>query len=184
MGTSKALLDAGGRTFVSRLIETLTLGGCRRVVVVCSAPADPAAVAAEAAGGLVAVNPGGHGGQIRSLQVGLTSAMDHGPRAIVFTPVDNPRIRANTVEALIEAWRTEGQPIAIPAVGGQTGHPVLVDASVIPELLAEDLEEGARTVIRRDPSRVYTVSVTDPGVLDDLDTPADYARHFGPGAAP
>ena len=34
MGAPKAMLDAGGRTFVTRLVESLAEGGCDPVVVV------------------------------------------------------------------------------------------------------------------------------------------------------
>jgi molybdenum cofactor cytidylyltransferase len=71
--------------------------------------------------------------------------------------------------------------VVVPAVGEETGHPVLFRSTLFPELLEPDLEEGARTVVRRDRDRVLEVQVNDPGVLADLNTLGDYRRHF-PGS--
>ena len=48
MGTPKAMLDAGGRTFIERVLEALRGGGCRRILV--SLPSDTGPIAAKARG--------------------------------------------------------------------------------------------------------------------------------------
>ena len=50
--------------------------------------------------------------------------------------------------------------------------------SVFPELLEDDLAEGARTVVHRHLPELLEVGVPDPGVLTDIDTPREYRRHF------
>ncbi|MGI9626625.1 MAG: nucleotidyltransferase family protein [Longimicrobiales bacterium] len=178
MGRSKALLEADGSTFVSRLVSTLRTGGCTPVVVVCAAGSGETADEARKAGGTVAVNPKGAGGQIASIRVGLAEllGLEEPPGAVVFTPVDNPGVRADTVERLIEAWRTTDRDIVHPVYRGTRGHPVLVDAKLTHEFLADPLPDGARSVVRKDPERVLNLQVDDPGVAEDLDTPEDYQR--------
>lgn len=188
MGTPKALLDAGGATFVARLADTLLRGGCASVVVVAGSGSGP--LAAEVAGtpARLVVNPGGEGGQLGSLRAALADLgrADDSPAAIVFTPVDNPAVAPGTVDALIGAWRSSRASIVAPEHQGERGHPVLVDMAIAPEFHEAGLAEGARTVVRRDPGRVLHVPVPDPAILDDLDTPGRYGERFprGGGTAP
>ncbi len=176
MGSPKALLKLQGATFLRRLADALRRGGCDELLAVVAA--DPGAVAAEAgqAGFRRALNPGGEGGQIGSLRVGLAAldTLEPRPRAFLFTPVDNPAIQVETVRALIAAWRRSGTRIVMPRCGRERGHPVLVDMAIAPEFHAPGLTEGARDVVRRDPGRVLEVRVDDRGTIDDLDTPERY----------
>ena len=71
MGGPKAMLDAGGRTFVTRLVESLAEGGCDPVVVVGASRDGPLAEEVAAGSARLLVNPGGEGGQIGSLRVAL-----------------------------------------------------------------------------------------------------------------
>ncbi len=180
MGSPKALLDAGGMTFVARLVDTLVRGGCEPVVVV--AASDTGQTAAEVARGpaRLAVNPGGEGGQIGSLRAALRhlERLDDPPAAALFTPVDNPAVSPDTVRSLIEAWRRSRAAIVVPSHEGKHGHPVLADLAIAAEFHADGLAEGAREVVRRDPGRVIEVQVHDPGTVDDLDTPARYRDRF------
>ena len=180
MGTPKALLDAGGATFLARLVDTLSRGGCASVAVVAGSGAGPVAEAVARASARLVVNPRGQGGQLGSLRAALADlgrAADP-PAAIVFTPVDNPAVVPATVAALIGAWRRAGAAIVAPAYRGRRGHPVLVDMKIAPEFHEAGLPEGARTVVRRDPARVLRIPVDDPAILDDLDTPGRYGERF------
>ena len=180
MGVPKALLDAGGMTFVSRLVQALVRGGCHPVVVVGSSGAGGLAEEVERGPAALVVNPGGRGGQIGS----LCRALDHlagradPPVAVAFTPVDNPAVDPATVRALVEAWRRSRAAIVLPRCRERRGHPVVADISIAGEFREGGLPEGARTVVRRDRSRVLEVEVDDPGILDDLDTPERYHARF------
>ncbi len=181
MGAPKALLEADGVTFVARLADTLRRGGCAEVVVV--AASGSGAVAAEAArcGARVVVNMGGQGGQIGSLKAALAGLpeLDDRPGAVVFTPVDNPAVTADTVGRLIRGWRSSRARIVLPRHGEKRGHPVLADMAIAHEFMAPGLEEGARAVVRRDPARVLEVPVEDAATIDDIDTPGRYRSRFG-----
>ena len=181
MGAPKALLEADGVTFVARLVETLRQGGCASVVVVTAAGSGAVASEVVRCGALLVVNPGGRGGQIGSLRAALDflCQLDETPAAIVFTPVDNPAVTPDTVGRLIEGWRASRALIVMPCHGEERGHPVLADMTIANEFLAPGLEEGARTVVRRDPARVLEVPVDDAATVDDIDTPRRYRDRFG-----
>lgn len=180
MGVPKALLDAGGTTFVNRLAKTLSQGGCVPVLVVV--PSSGGRVAEEVARGpgRAVVNPGGRGGQIGSLRVALTRLrdLDRSPGAVVFTPVDNPAVAPDTICALAHAWRHATAAVVVPVHRGIRGHPVLADMSIADEFFQDGLADGARTVVRQDSARVLELPVPDPAVADDLDTRERYRARF------
>ena len=185
MGVPKALLDAGGETFVARLAATMAQAGCDPVVVVGRSHTGKLANEVGRGPGALVVNPGGRGGQIGS----LCAALDHldgladPPVAVAFTPVDNPFVAPETVSALVAAWRGSRAAIVLPRHGERRGHPVVTDMDIAAEFRTGGLPEGARTVVRRDPDRVLEVAVADPGVADDLDTPERYIARYD-GARP
>ena len=186
MGVPKALLDAGGMTFVARLVETLAEGGCDPVVVVSASGSGALAEEVGRGPGVLVVNPGGRGRQIGSLRVALDhlEALADPPAAVAFTPVDNPFVVPATVSVLVEAWRVSRAAIVVPRCGEVRGHPVVADMSIGAEFRADGLPEGARTVVRSDPGRVLEVEVADPGVADDLDTPERYRERFADTRGP
>jgi molybdenum cofactor cytidylyltransferase len=85
--------------------------------------------------------------------------------------VDQPFADVTLVRRLVAAARPGG--IVVPEVSGVRGHPVLFGREVWPELLQDGLPEGARTVVRRDASRLVHVSASDARVVMDVDTPED-----------
>lgn len=197
MGRDKALLDADGRPFVARAARCLADGGARPVFVVTRDAANAAAVAARDAGARVVVNPAPdhpeRGGPISSVRLALLAlgAADgvgggatgyaHG---LLVLPVDHPRVRADTVRALIDAFDGDHTPVVVPAWRGRRGHPVLIARSLFVEAADDDLAEGLRTLVRRHDDARVVVPVDDPGVVDDLDTPGEYRAVYGADPAP
>jgi molybdenum cofactor cytidylyltransferase len=95
--------------------------------------------------------------------------------AIAVTLVDVPLVRAATVAALVEAWRTTGAPIVRPAIGERHGHPVIFDRATFAALRSAPLDVGAKAVIARFRAQVIDLPTDDAGTLRDVDTPDDYA---------
>ena len=187
MGSAKALLDAGGQSFLVRVVSALAAGGCSPVVVVAreaagavAAAAEAAgavAAAAEAAGATVAVNPDPDEGPISSIRLAL-AGWGGGMDGCAICPVDHPLVTGATVRSLVACFDEGSADIVIPTWRGRRGHPAIFHRRVFAELLDPALPEGARTVVRRRPSRVRECAVDDPGVVADIDTPAEYRRHF------
>jgi molybdenum cofactor cytidylyltransferase len=182
MGRPKALLAAGdGDTFLSVLIRTLTAGGTGDVLVV-TRPAEVGLgleiARASGAGQVRQVeNPvAEQGGQLSSIVAAL-AAVDARAEAILVVPVDMPLVRPSTVRRLIEAFRDSQAPILRAVCGGRHGHPVIFARHVFEDLRGADPALGARAVVRA--RGAVDVEVDDPGVLEDIDTPDDYERHFG-----
>lgn len=85
---------------------------------------------------------------------------------------DMPFIQPASYRSVIDAV-CHGAPLAAPAWQGQRGHPVGFGAALYPELAALQGDEGARQVLQRHRSALRVIDVADPGVLRDVDTPAD-----------
>lgn len=180
MGSAKALLDAGGRSFLARILSSLREGGAAPLLVVVRALEGPVAEEAERYGGRAVLNEDPSAGPVSSLQAGIR-ALPTGVPAVLFSPVDHPLFSPLTVRALVQAFRESRAPLVVPSFEGWRGHPVLFSRALFPELLEENLPEGARTVVRRYLETRLQLPVDDPGILTDIDTPEDYRRHF-PGA--
>ena len=179
MGAPKPLLQWRGESFLARVVHALREGGCQEVVVVTGPGTEevPRRIAAEAlaAGARLAVNPRPGSQPIDSLRAGL-AVLGPDTEAAVVSPADVPGIGAETVRALVEAFRRGGAPIVLPVHGGRHGHPGLFSRAVWPELFADPLPEGAHTVIHAHRGDLEEVPVESPRVLQDVNTPDDYRR--------
>ncbi len=85
---------------------------------------------------------------------------------------DMPFVRPQSV-ALVAAALAAGATVAAPAYRGQRGHPVGFAAVHRAALTALSGDAGAREVLARAGSNIALIEVDDPGVLQDVDTPAD-----------
>jgi len=177
MGAPKALLDAGGRSFLARTLLSLREGGGYPLLVVVRDLMGPVAHETRDHGGVPVLNPDPTRGPVSSLQVGIRALAEDAP-ALLFAPVDHPLFSPETVSALLRGFSETGAPLVVPAFEGWRGHPVLFGRALFPELLEEDLPEGARTVVRRYLDERLQLPVNDPGILADIDTPEEYRKHF------
>jgi CTP:molybdopterin cytidylyltransferase MocA len=183
MGRPKALLDAGGRSFVAAVVGSLVGGGCDPVVVVTGVAQPDVRRRAEAAGAFVLENPEPGEGPITSLRLAL-AAVGMGVDGVAVLPVDHPAVRPETVAALLDAFAATGAPLVLPTLDGRRGHPALFHRRLFAELLDPGLEGGARAVVHRHQGEATLVEVEDPGILADIDTPEAYRAAFGARSDP
>ena len=177
MGSAKALLDAGGQTFLGRVVSALSAGGCSPVVVVARDSRGAVAVEAEAHGARIVPNPDPAEGPISSIRIALAE-WGAGMDGCAICPVDHPLVAGTTVRSLVAYFADTEADIVIPTYRKRRGHPAIFHHRIFAELLDTDLPEGARTVVRRHPARVREYPVEDAGVIVDIDTPSQYRRHF------
>ena len=86
---------------------------------------------------------------------------------------DMPSIRVDTMVAVVDALRN-GARIAVPAMACKRGHPVGFSAKYSGRLQSLSGEIGAREIIKADADFVEEISVDDPGIFADIDTPSDF----------
>jgi molybdenum cofactor cytidylyltransferase len=178
MGRPKALLEAGDRTFIRTILHALRDAGVPEAVVVVRAGQPLVIQEIEASGfGRAVVNPRADEGQLSSLLTGLDAIDRPGVEAALVTLVDVPLIGAPAIRALLARAATSVAPILRAVHGGRHGHPVIFTRRLFDALRAADPRVGAKAVVRA--AGVEDVEVDDAGVVEDVDTPADYARLFG-----
>jgi len=175
MGFPKPLLRLNGETFLTHIAGSM-LVAVERLIIVLGAHLDAVAAAVPADDRVSMIeNPDYRLGQLSSIKSGLRAVSAHADAAIVHL-VDHPTVRPETFSQLADEYRLSGKPIVVVRCGGRRGHPVLFDRSIFDELQRAPIAVGARAVVKADNDRVSYVDVDDPGVLLDLDTPADLAR--------
>jgi len=93
----------------------------------------------------------------------------------VIALADMPRIRPSTINAVAGAI-CAGALIAAPTFRGERGHPVAFSGKLREELRALTGDSGARAVLERHGDAIELVDCGDPGVVLDVDAPADLTR--------
>jgi molybdenum cofactor cytidylyltransferase len=170
MGTDKALLPYGGSSFLEHLVNLLR-PRVAPVVVVLGHNAEEIRAALSVPCEVV-INTNYLAGQLSSLQAGIRALPADSPAALVAL-VDHPAIAAATVDALLERFESAAPAVLIPRYQGRRGHPVLFSRAVLEELLALPPSATAKQVVNA--REAAYLEVDDPGVLRDVDTPADYS---------
>lgn len=172
MGRPKALLELGGTTFFARAL-TLAAIADETVVIVGAVPEAQLRETGPAPQARFVHNPNPSDGQFSSIVTGAR-ALPPGAAALLLT-VDRPRIGIETAVALRERWRAQPDKIHTPRYDGRTGHPIIVPASLVDELRAADPTRGTlRDFVRSGRWERARLDVDDPGVLENVDTEADY----------
>jgi molybdenum cofactor cytidylyltransferase len=175
MGRPKALLQAGQRTFIRAILDTLRDAGVVDAVVVVRAGDDAVIAEVVAAGfGRTVINPRADDGQLSSLIAGLDAIDGPGVEAALVTLVDVPGITSATLRLLLARAAVSGAPVIRAVHQGRHGHPVIFKRRLFDALRRADPSTGAKAVLRA--NTVEDVEVPDPGVAEDIDTPDDYAR--------
>lgn len=87
---------------------------------------------------------------------------------------DMPFVRPSSIAAVREALE-RGAPLAAPYFRTRRGHPVGVSGSFQAELAALSGDEGARRLLAENERKLVKVPIGDPGVIRDIDRPADLA---------
>ncbi|MBW3639077.1 MAG: nucleotidyltransferase family protein [Actinobacteria bacterium] len=170
MGGPKALLEVAGERLVRRGIRLLDEGGCAPVVVVVGASADEVRACCD--GAQVVEAREWATGMGASLRAGL-AALD--ADACVIALVDQPLLTPEAVRRL-RAAHSNGAVAAVATYAGRPRHPVLLDRSTWPGVVATARgDEGARAWLRAHAPLVVSVDCTDTGASDDVDTPQDLA---------
>ena len=89
----------------------------------------------------------------------------------MFLPGDQPLLRRETVEMLVQHWRQHPDCMVRPIHEDTEGSPVLFPSWAFPELKTLPEGKGGGFVIKNHPQEMLRVSVSNPFELADADTP-------------
>lgn len=85
---------------------------------------------------------------------------------------DMPWIKTETLLHVVTALQNCASIVA-PVFKGQRGHPVGFNKKYRDDLLALDGDSGARSLLTTHSEHIQLLTVDDPGILSDVDTPED-----------
>ena len=106
------------------------------------------------------------------MQAGL-SALPGNISAAVFPLADQPFITAAVIDALITRYQRTLAPLVWPEFDGKRGNPVLFDRRLFSQMRRVTGDTGARPILLAHQTKAERVSVSNPGVLQDVDRPED-----------
>ncbi len=178
MGRPKLLLPLGEKTVLARLLEALDRPQvrCRAVVLRRSddelrAEVDPS--------GAWAIQPEIDPPEMRdSVQYAISAIAERfDPKddaGWLLVPADHPVLSVAVIDQMLAAWQTTRAEILIPTCQGRRGHPTIFSWKLADQLPGIPKDRGLNWLIHSAGATIEEVSIDDPAVLTDLDTPADY----------
>ena len=172
-GGGKLMAAWGAGVLLEGALAAAFAAPVRGVTVMTGADADAIAAAARAFDPRVRIVHAAHHaeGMAASLRAGIASLPADAAGAFVFLG-DMPRVPHGVLQSMAQAVRA-GAAAAAPVFDGRRGNPVLLGASLFPQLLALTGDAGARGVLQSLGERLALIESPDDGVLFDVDVPAD-----------
>jgi CTP:molybdopterin cytidylyltransferase MocA len=176
-GAPKALVAAGERTAIRRMVEMSLDQGFDPVLVVVGPHHQPIAEELRGLPVQMVDSEQWYEGRTASIQSGLR-AVPPG-KDVLLWPVDHPFVSARTLDLLGAARDSDALGVwFVPTYQGQGGHPVLWKDHVRADVLELRPDAPIRALMPELGPQVRRVSVDDPGILASIDTPEEYRNAF------
>ena len=116
-------------------------------------------------------------GMFTSMQAGLRE-LPKKTKIVMLAVCDQPRLKRETVETLIEKFESERHKILIPSYNGRQGHPPLLRAEYVKAILAMDESLTLKHFYGEHADDIARLVVEDEGVLIDIDDRETYEREL------
>lgn len=165
-GSNKLDARVEGKTLLRRALEAVPASCFAQVAVVTQYP--QGMELAREMGFLPVENSRPDLGLSHTIALGMAHMQDMD--AVLFQVSDQPLLRRDSVEQLVEVYRSHPDRLVALGHDGVWGNPCLFPASLFPELLALEGDHGGSAVIRRHEDRLLLVEAS-PRELTDVDTP-------------
>ncbi len=117
-------------------------------------------------------NQGFETGMLGSIQRGAAQ-VSRSSQGFFLLPVDIPAIRPSTILALAKAFERDRENLIIPEFNQTPGHPPLIPARLIPEIIGMDCASNLGELLLAQKQWIHH-SVHDRGILLDADTKEAY----------
>lgn len=168
MGEPKQLLPFAGKPMIQCVIDALAAADERLIVLGYRADE----IAGKIHGATIVKNPNWAAGMFTSVQAGLR-ALPAKTKCVLIALADQPKLHAKTVRTLLDKFTSK---ILVPSFGGRQGHPLLLSARYVPEILAMDASLTLKHFLANHPDDLTRFVVEDEGVLVDIDDRTTYEK--------
>jgi len=180
--THKLLATLEGKPVIEQSVITLKKSGFSNIFVITGARNKEINAALSNHSVTIIHNADFASGMGSSLATGVRALPEDTNQCIICL-ADMPFVSPATYKAMISAAnKISESEIFTPIFKGKRGNPVLWRKSQFEQLSKITGDKGGRTLIRAQEDLVSSVTVDDPGILIDLDTPEALAQ-FGIKAA-
>lgn len=173
MGVVKLLLPFGSSALLERVIDNARRSMLDPIIVVLGHEAETIRRRINFKGTRIKLNPEYHTGQSSSLRVGIQS-LPHDTDGAMFLLGDQPFVRSQTINCLINEFNEHASRLIIPTYLGKRGNPVVVPRSVFHAAQQITGDTGLRVLFHTLREQIRKVEVSDPGIHLDVDTLEDY----------
>jgi len=179
MGSPKALLPIGEKSFLGRIVSALQATKAGKIVVVLGHNAEEIRKKISGLPVTVVVNQNYARGQLSSLVAAIRSLERESVDGVLVHLVDHPFLDASLVDRMIDGFYESKKLIVVPRYRGRRGHPVIFSGALFPELVRTPLDQGAKAVVRAHRDDILEIDTEEEGVAIDIDTPEEYRRYSG-----
>ncbi len=178
MGQPKLVMDLLGRPVVCWLLETLAQPEIEAAVIVMR-KSDEALQTCMAKTDAVPVLPEVDPPDMRcSVEHGLAAIQEQfDPQpddGWLLIPADHPILDADVLRELIAAWQRTQADILVPTHAGRRGHPTFFRWPLAAQVSSIPQSSGISFLLKASGNTIREYETVSPGVLLDLDTPADF----------
>lgn len=178
MKENKLVLNVDGETLIERVVNTAIRSNADEVVVVLGYEAEKIREKIARLKCKIVVNDRYEKGQSGSVKVGLSAISPEAEAMMVF-PADVALIDAPSINRVIDEYSGTKSRIVIASHQHQSGHPILLDRTLFPEVSEIDEDTfGLKAVINRHRAQVKYVDVGSDNVLIDIDTQEEFNKYF------
>jgi CTP:molybdopterin cytidylyltransferase MocA len=173
MGRAKSTLPFRGSTFIGHLVNTYReLQIPRIIVVVGDDDGLPQASRPEAE---YLVNSRPEEGPLSSIKIALNTLLPYWPGYFIH-PVDHPVVSLDTLREMYREWGVNPYRAVKPVYEAQGGHPVLLGRGWSHLIQRLPLTSSLRDLLHSHPGNLTELPVSDPGVLLNINDPAQYKK--------
>lgn len=178
MKENKLLLNLDGQTLIEHVVNTAARSSADDVIVVLGYEAEKIKEKLAKPDCKLILNENYLKGQSESVKVGL-AATSRDAEAVMFLPADVALIDVESINKVVDEYRRSRNRIVIASHKHQSGHPILLDRTLFPEVsgIGEDTL-GLKAVINRHRAQVKYVEVGTENVLVDIDTEEEFNKYF------
>ncbi|ATW25749.1 NTP transferase domain-containing protein [Candidatus Formimonas warabiya] len=174
MKSFKPMLQLAGSTVIKTAVSTLKSAGVSPVVVVTGNNAEQLTKHLANLDVVCIYNENfATTDMYYSASMGLRYIQDKTDR-VFFLPADVPLFSRQSLFTMMGYMDCSNCRILTPEHNGKGGHPLLIDSSVIPQLLSYRGEEGLRGAVEAFTGLKETIELPDIGMTIDADKPEHY----------
>jgi molybdenum cofactor cytidylyltransferase len=178
MGKPKMMLPWGEITVIEKVVQTLQDAGMDHLLIVGGDNLDTLKEKLHQYRIRYLLNKDYvEGEMLSSVKVALRALVRENTDAALIVLGDQPQIEADVVMTIIDTYKMSRSEIIVPSFRHHRGHPWLVGKILWKEVINLEPPDTLRDFLSNNKELILHVEVKTPSILEDIDTPDDYARY-------